>query len=164
MNQERLDDLEKKVAEIEDGNGWHESAKYVLEKLDTLTDAVKENRVETCRKIDKMKDDNATAHKALHEKMDTQKTFCATRPVECQKVFLPNKTFHWLIIVLIVLFGASFSLSGTSLKQNADHKTGFMGYKTAHELQCIQVKEKLDEHLEDTMTQHLDGEDDFPLE
>jgi len=164
MNQERLDDLDKRVAEIEDGNGWHESAKYVLEKLDTLTDAVKDHRDESCRKIDKLRDDNANAHKALHEKMDTQKTFCANRPVECQKAFLPNRTFHWLIIVLIVLFGTSFSLSGTALKQNADHKTGFVKYKTTHELACTRVKEKLDEHLEDTMTQHLDVEEDFPLE
>jgi len=85
MNQDRLDDLEKRVDNIEEGNGWHESAKYVLKKLDTLTDAVKENRA-----------DNATAHKALHDKMDSQKTMCAERPLQCQKQFLPNRTFvYW---------------------------------------------------------------------
>jgi len=122
MNQDRLDTLEGRVEHLEDSNGWQSDAKYVLKKLDTLTDAVKENRIETCKKIDKLKDDNASAHKALHDKMDTQKTFCANRPVECQKAFLPNRTFHWLLIVLIVLFGATFSLSGTALKQNADHQ------------------------------------------
>ncbi len=129
MNQDRLDGLEKRVAEIEDGNGWHESAKYVLEKLDTLTEAVKDHRDESCNKIDKMKDDNAAAHKVLYDKMDAQKTMCASRPMECQKAFLPNRTFHWLIIILIVLFGTSFSLSGTALKQNADHKTNVIEYK-----------------------------------
>jgi len=133
MNQDRLDDLEKRVGEIEEGNGWHESAKYVLKKLDTLTDAVKENRT-----------DNASAHKALYEKMDSQKTMCANRPMECQKVFLPNKTFHWLIIVLIVLFGATFSLDGTALKQNADHKNKVIGYKATLDSERKEVNTKLD--------------------
>lgn len=138
MNQERLDGLEKRVAEIEGGNGWHESAKYVLEKLDDLTDAVKENRK-----------DNADAHKALHEKMDSQKTTCANRPMECQKAFLPNRTFHWLIIVLIVLFGTSFSLSGTALKQNADYKNKVVEYKATLEADRDHVNEKLDEIQEE---------------
>jgi len=138
MNQERLDDLEKRVVDIEGGNGWHESAKYVLEKLDTLTDAVKENR-----------SDNADAHKALHDKMDSQKTMCANRPMECQKAFLPNRTFHWLLIVIIVLFGASFSLSGTALKQNADHKVKVTEYKTALEIEHIDMKEKIEILIEE---------------
>ena len=134
MNQTGLDDLEKRVAEIEGGNGWHESAKYVLEKLDDLTDAVKENR-----------QDNADAHKALHDKMDAQKTICGNRPMECQKAFLPNRTFHWLIIVLIVLFGTSFSLSGTALKQNADHKIKVVEYKVTLEDDQDDMNERLDE-------------------
>ena len=134
MNQERLDDLEKKVAEIEAGNGWHESAKYVLKKLDTLTDAVKENRT-----------DNASAHKALYDKMDAQKTMCANRPMECQKAFLPNRTFHWLLLVLIVLFGTTFTLNGTALKQNADHKNKVIEYKTALDAERGAVDIRLDE-------------------
>ena len=138
MNQERLDDLEKRVVDIEGGNGWHESAKYVLKKLDTLTDAVKDNRK-----------DNADAHKALHDKMDAQKTMCSNRPMECQKAFLPNRTFHWLLIVIIVLFGASFSLSGTALKQNADHKVRVTEYKTALEIEHIDMKEKIELLIEE---------------
>ena len=144
MNQERLDGLEKRVAEIEDGNGWHESAKYVLEKLDTLTGAVKDHRDETCNKIDKMKDDNAAAHKALHDKMDSQKTMCANRPMECQKAFLPNRTFHWLLLVLIVLFGTTFTLDGTALKQNAEHKNKVIEYKVALDVERSEVNKKLD--------------------
>ena len=134
MNQERLDGLEKRVVEIEGGNGWHESAKYVLEKLDTLTDAVKENRT-----------DNAEAHRALHDKMDSQNIVYANRPMECQKVFLQNRTFHWLIIVLIVLFGTSFSLSGTALKQNADHKNKVIEYKVSLDAERREMNVKLDD-------------------
>lgn len=140
MNQERLDDLDKRVAEIEGGNGWHESAKYVLEKLDTLTDAVKENRT-----------DNAVAHKALHDKMDEQQTTYANRSFECAKNFLPARTFYWLLVVLIVLFGTAFSLSGTALKQNAQHKNKVIEYKVALDIergeihkQLTDIEEKLD--------------------
>ena len=145
MNQTGLDDLEKRVAEIEDGNGWHESAKYVLEKLDTLTDAVKDHRDESGRKLDKMKDDNADAHKALHDKMDSQKTMCANRPMECQRTFLPNRTFNWLLMALIVLFGATFTLDGTALKQNAEHKNKVIEYKAVLDAERSEVNEKLDE-------------------
>jgi hypothetical protein len=161
MNQTGLDDLEKRVAEIEDGNGWHESAKYVLEKLDTLTDAVKDHREESGKQNDKLRDDNADAHKALHDKMDMQKTFCATRPLECQKAFLPNRTFHWLIIVLIVLFGTSFSLSGTALKQNADHKTKVVEYKTMLDNERNEVSEKLDD-IQKTLENNANEEIEEP--
>jgi len=137
MNQDRLDDLEKKVAEIEDGNGWHESAKYVLKKLDTLTDAVKENRT-----------DNANAHKALHDKMDSQKDMIVQQTVENQRMFLPNRTFHWLLIVIIVLFGASFSLSGTALKQNADHKVKVTEYKTILDIEHQKMKKQINDLME----------------
>lgn len=120
MNQERLGGVEKQTSIAED-IGWHD--KYILEKLDTLTGAIKEIKVETCKSLDKLRDDNASAHKALHEKMDVQKIMCANRPIECQKAFLPTKTFGWLIVVLVVLFSATFSLSGTALKQNAEHET-----------------------------------------
>jgi len=145
MNQTGLDDLEKRVAEIEAGNGWHESAKYVLEKLDTLTDAVKDHRDESGGKLDKMKDDNAEAHKALYDKMDAQKTMCANRPMECQKAFLQNRTFHWLLLVLIVLFGATFALDGTALRQNAEHKNKVIEYRVALDAERSEVNEKIDE-------------------
>jgi len=145
MNQTGLDDLEKRVAEIEGGNGWHESAKYVLEKLDDLTDAVKENRK-----------DNADAHKALHDKMDSQKTMCANRPLECQRTFLPNKTFNWLLMALIVLFGATFTLDGTALKQNAEHKNKVIEYKAVLDAERSEVNEKLDKIQEELET--LTGE------
>ena len=141
MNQAGLDDLEKRVAEIEDGNGWHESAKYVLEKIDDLTDAVKENRK-----------DNADAHKALYDKMDAQKTMCANRPMECQRAFLPNRTFHWLLLVLIVLFGTTFTLNGTALKQNADHKNKVIEYKVVLDAERNEVNKKIDEIQEELET------------
>ena len=137
MNQERLDGLEKRVVDIEEGNGWNESAKYVLEKLDTLTDAVKDNSA-----------GNAAAHKALYDKMDAQKTMCANRPMECQKMFLPNKTVHWLLIVIIILFGASFSLSGTALKQDAEHKIKVTEYKTILDIEHQKMKEQIDGLME----------------
>jgi Skp family chaperone for outer membrane proteins len=152
MNQTGLDDLEKRVAEIEAGNGWHESAKYVLEKLDTLTDAVKDHRDESGGKLDKMKDDNAAAHKALYDKMDAQKTMCANRPMECQRAFLPNRTFHWLLLVLIVLFGTTFTLNGTALKQNADHKNKVIEYKAALDTERNEVNKKIDEIQEELET------------
>ena len=120
MDESRLNDLEKRVT-VGEVNGWHD--KYILEKLDTLTAAVKEVRVETCKSLDRLKDDNTSAHKILHDKLDAQKTMCANRPMECQKQFLPARTFGWLVIILVVLFGTSFSLSGTALKQNAGHET-----------------------------------------
>lgn len=133
----------KKVAHTEEGNGWNKHQMYVLEKLDDLCDG-----------IDKLKDDNAAAHKTLHDKMDVQKTMCANRPIECQKQFLPTRTFGWLVIVLIVMFGTSFSLSGTALKQNAEHEVSFAEYKTAHSADCNKVKEKIDSHLKDTIMEH----------
>jgi len=146
MNQERLDDLEKKVAVIEEGNGWHESAKYVLEKLDTLTDAVKENRT-----------DNAAAHKALHDKMDEQQTAYANRSFECAKTFLPARTFYWLLIILIVLFGTSFSLSGTALKQNAQHKNKVIEYKVVLDIERGKILEQLT-NIEEKLDGMVDGE------
>jgi gas vesicle protein len=150
MNQERLDELEGRIKTVE-GNGWHD--KYILEKLEMLTKAVKEVKVETCRSLDKLKDDNASAHKTLHDKLDAQKTMCANRPIECQKAFLPNRTFHWLLIVLIVLFGTSFSLSGTALKQNADHKTAVVEWRKNHEIECAEIKEVVEKYVK-----HLEEE------
>jgi len=120
MNQDRLDDLEIRVAHLEEGNGWHEWSKYVLKKLDSIEESHKEARKELCKKMDDIEDENTVAHREIHRKLDNQKSFCANRPIECGKSFLPAKTFNWLIIALVALFAASFTLAGTALKQNAE--------------------------------------------
>lgn len=120
MDQDRLGELETRVGHLEEGNGWHEWSRYVLKKLDEISDEIKTNRKEVCEKMEDIEDENTIAHREIHRKLDDQKTFCANRPIECAKSFLPSRTFNWLIIALIALFAASFTLSGTALKQNAE--------------------------------------------
>ena len=137
MNQERLDGLEKRVVDIEEGHGWNESAKYVLKKLDTLTD-----------NFDNFRKENKDDHGKFYIKMDAQKDMIVNHTIENQKAFLPNRTFHWLLIAIIILFGASFSLSGTALKQNAEHKVKVTEYKTILDIEHQKMKEQIGDLME----------------
>lgn len=117
MNHDRkkLSELEKRVGKVESNNGWHESAKYVLEKLEDLTDAIKEQRKE-----------NTEAHRELHRKMDDQKTTCANRPMQCQRQFLASKTFYWVVggvVSFMILIGGLSLANWKAITQaHADNK------------------------------------------
>jgi len=49
---------------------------------------------------------------------------------------------------LVVVFGAAFSLSGTALKQNADHKVKVTEYKTMLDVEHQKMKEQIDVLME----------------
>lgn len=111
---QRLNDLEERLAAVETSSDWHGSAKYVLEKLDELTYAIKENRLETCKKIEELKADNKAGRRELREQLESQRKYCASRPMICSQNFLPSRTFNWLLIALIVLFGGVYTVAGTN--------------------------------------------------
>jgi len=155
MDQERFDGLEKRVGHLEEGNGWHEWGKYVLKKLGEIDENIRENRKEVCKKMDDIEDENTVAHREIHKKLDSQKNFCANRPIECGKSFLSARTFNWLILVLIALFGASFTLAGTALRQNATHETNHVLIEKRIEAHEIAVPSEKIEELEDKVDELL---------
>jgi len=99
MNQDRLDAIEERVDDLEEGNGWHEWGKHVLKELARLHDGQ-----ETLRK------DNNNGHKTIYKKLDDYKDADEARLISCNDRFLPAKVFHWLIIVLVVVFGGLFAV------------------------------------------------------
>ena len=121
MDQDRLDDLENRVVHMEEGNGWHEWGKYVLKKLDTLSEDNKENRKEVCKKIDDFEEQNTMAHRELHRKMDDQKKFCADRPMQCAKNFVQGRTIHWLVIILSLVIGGMFTVGIAHITGPQEH-------------------------------------------
>ena len=99
MDQDRLDELDKRVDNLEQGNGWHEWGKHVLKELERLN-----------KGQDTMNRDNNAAHGKIYKKLDDQRDADEARLVSCNDRFLPAKFFHWLILVLIVVLGGLATL------------------------------------------------------
>ena len=121
MNQDRLDDLEGRVEHLETGNGWHEWGKYVLKKLDDLSEDNKTARKELCKKMDDMEEQNTVAHREIHRKLDNQGKMCADRPINCAKTFVQARTLNWLIIVLTLVIGSIFTIGIQHITADEKH-------------------------------------------
>ncbi len=112
MDQDRLDDLEKRVARAEAGNGWHEYGKYVLKELEHLN-----------RGQEILRKDNTDGHKTIYKKLDDQKKADEDRLISCNERFLPAKVFHWLVVALIVILGGIFTVGTTHITSIHDKPT-----------------------------------------
>ena len=121
MDQDRLDDLEDRVEHLEESNGWHEWGKYVLKKLDELSEDGKTHRKELCEKIDDMEEQNTTAHREIHRKLDEQNKACASRPLQCSQNFVQGRTIHWLIIILVLVIGGLATLGIEHITDTSKH-------------------------------------------
>lgn len=95
MGDRELDDLKDRVKDLESGNGWHEYGKHVLKELERLN-----------RSQERIEKDNREGHKGIYDKLDEQKQADENRLIACNNRFLPSKTFHWLVIALLVVFGS----------------------------------------------------------
>lgn len=104
MDQDRLDDLEKRVTHAEEGNGWHEWGKHVLKELERLN-----------RGQEILRKDNNDGHKTIYKKLDDQGKADEARLVSCNDRFLPAKVFHWLVVALIVILGGIFTVGTTHI-------------------------------------------------
>lgn len=144
MDQDRLGNADKQAADIKNEPGWQQSAGYILEKIDNLTKEIRENRLETCKKLDKLSNENRNTHKLIFDKLDTQKDTYVAQQNECRKAFVPARTFNWFLIVLIVVLGGAFSISGASFRQANDNKTELIKYKAQHEIKCDDVSKRVE--------------------
>lgn len=103
MDQNRLDELEDRVDNFEQGNGWHEWGKHVLKELERLN-----------KGQETMRNDNNSAHRTIHKKLDVQRSDDEKRLISCNERFLTARVFHWLLLVLIVVIGGLTTLSITN--------------------------------------------------